>query len=64
MSQYVLPKERDCRDCDVPFKWQLPSLSPTNDFKLAVPENAKKKWPHYSVGDQIWQLILPSLISL
>jgi hypothetical protein len=36
---------------DVPFKWQLPSAS-TNDFRMAVTENAKKKWPLYFMGNQ------------
>lgn len=34
-----------------PFKWQLPSPAPS-DFRMAVPENDKKKMVIYSVESE------------
>jgi hypothetical protein len=52
LSNNTFIKECDCRVFDVPFKWQLPSSASTNDFRMAVAKNAKKKWPLYSMGNQ------------
>jgi hypothetical protein len=52
--------ENDFRAYYVPLKWQLPSLGPTNDFRMAFPENANKESGHFA----LWATKMVSLLSL